>query len=305
MSPSNKCIRQTTSVPITKTPSDPEQPVKTKLHPIQRPESATKGRDFENISMHIRTKSSLKTLYFGVLLSVLCYSTPLFAQGSLRDRVVMAVDASQATAIPGNVHPLARAEFDQGRVDPSMAMHVTMTFKMTPAQQADLDALLAAQQQRGSPDYHRWLTPEQYGSRFGLSQGDIDKVSGWLQSAGFQVEGVPASRNMITFKGTAQQVESALHTEMHRYVVDGKAHFANAGEPSVPAALADVVSVFRGLNNFQLKPRALRMSPRFTSGVSGNHFVAPPDFATIYDVTPLYQHGLYGDGAENCCGGPK
>jgi subtilase family serine protease len=285
-------------VPITNTPSDPKQPVKTELHPIQRPESATKGRDFENISMHIRTKSSLKTLYFGVLLSVLCYSTPLFAQGSLRDRVVMAVDTSQATAIPGNVHPLARSEFDQGRVDSSMAMHVTMTFKMTPAQQADLDALLAAQQQRGSPDYHRWLTPEQYGSRFGLSQGDIDKVSGWLQSAGFQVEGVPASRNMITFKGTAQRVESALHTEMHRYVVDGKAHFANAGEPSVPAALADVVSVFRGLNNFQLKPRALRMSPRFTSSVSGNHFVAPPDFATIYDVTPLYQMGFTGTGQK-------
>ena len=230
-----------------------------------------------------------------VLISVLCLSETLFAQGLLRDRVVQAVDTAQMTAVKGNVHPLARAEFDQGRVDPSMAMHVTMTFKMTAAQQADLNALLAAQQQRGSPDYQRWLTPEQFGARFGLSQGDINKVTGWLEGQGFHVENVPASRNMITFSGTAQQVESALHTEMHRYVVNGKAHFANAGEPSIPAALADVASGFRGLNNFQWKPRTVRMNPRFTSGISGNHFLTPPDFATIYDVNPLYGRGLHGE----------
>ena len=213
--------------------------------------------------------------------------------------MAQAVDTSQVTEVKGNMHPMARPEFDQGRVDPSMPMRVTMTFKMTAAQQADLDALLAAQQQRGSPDYQRWLTPEQFGSRFGLSQGDINKVTGWLESERFHIEGVPASRNMIAFSGTAQQVESALYTEMHRYVVNGKEHYANASEPSVPAALSDVVSGFRGMNNFQLKPRVLRkMSPKFTSGISGNHFITPPDFATIYDVNPLYQRGIDGTGQK-------
>ena len=248
--------------------------------------------------MHTKKKGSLKALYFGVLLGLLCYSRPLLAQGPLKDRVLRAVDTSQMTVIRGNVHPSARPESDQGRVDPAMPMQVTMTFKMTPAQQADLDALLEAQQERGSPDYHRWLTPEQYGGRFGLSRGDINKVMGWLESAGFHVESVPASQNMITFKGTAQQVESALRTEMHRYAVGGEKHFANATEPSVPAALADVVLGFSGLNNFQLKPRMLRVSPRFTSIVSGNHFITPPDFATIYDLTPLYNNGLTGTGQK-------
>jgi subtilase family serine protease len=237
----------------------------------------------------------LNVLSFSVLLSLLCLSESVLAQGPLKDRVIQAVDTSQVTAVRGNVHPLARPEFDQGRVDPSMPMRATMTFKMTAAQQADLDALLAGQQERGSPDYQRWLTPEQFGSRFGLSQGDINKVTGWLESQGFHVENVPASRNMITFSGTAQQVESALRTEMHRYVVDGKAHYANGSDPSVPAALAEVVLGFRSLNNFQLKPRALRkMNPKFTSSVSGFHFITPPDFATIYDVNPLYQQGITG-----------
>jgi subtilase family serine protease len=239
-------------------------------------------------------------LVFRVLLVLLCLSEALFGQVPLKDRVVRAVDTSQLTAVEGNVHPLARAEFDQGRVEASMPMRVTMTFKMTAAQQADLDALLAAQQQRGSADYQRWLTPEEYGSRFGLSQGDINKVTGWLENAGFQVEGVPASRNMITFSGTAAQVEAALHMEMHRYIVDGKPHFANAGEPSLPAALADVVSGFRSLHNFQMKPRVLKrtMNPKFTSGQTGNHFITPLDFATIYDVTPLYQRGITGTGQK-------
>ena len=175
---------------------------------------------------------------------------------------------------------------------------MTLTLRSTPAQSAALRELLDRQQDPASPDLHRWLTPEQYGSRFGLNQGDISKVTAWLESAGFHVEGVPASQNMITFRGTAQQVESALHTEMHRYVVKGERHFANAGEPSVPAALSDIVMGFQGLNNFQLKPRTLRMSPRFTSSVSGNHFITPADFATIYDVTPLYQGGFTGTGQK-------
>jgi subtilase family serine protease len=210
---------------------------------------------------------------------------------------VQAVDASQMAIVAGNVHPLARLQFDQGRVEPSMPMRVTMAFKMTTAQQADLDALLASQQDRGSPDYQRWLTPEQFGSRFGLSQGDINKVAGWLESQGFQVETMPASRNMIAFRGAAQQVESALHTEMHRYVVNGKTHFANSSNPSIPAALTNVVLGIRGLNNFQLKPQLVRkVNPKFTSGQTGNHFITPPDFATIYSVNQLYTQGFTGAG---------
>lgn len=229
-----------------------------------------------------------------VLCSLFWLSECLLAQTPPKDRVLRAVDVSEITPLAGNVGPLARPEFDQGRVEATMPMRVTMAFKMTAAQQADLNALLAAQQERGSPDYQRWLTPEQFGSRFGLSAGDIGKVTAWLEGEGFHVENVPPSRNMISFSGTAQQIQSALHTEIHRYIVDGKTHYANASDPSIPTALMDIVLGFRGLNNFQLKPRAL--NPKFTSSVSGNHFITPPDFATIYDVAPLYQQGLTGSG---------
>lgn len=180
-----------------------------------------------------------------------------------------------------------------------MPMRVTLVFKMSAAQQADLDALLAGQQDRGSPDYQRWLTPEQYGSRFGLSPSDINKVTGWLESEGLQVDSIPASQNAIVVRGPAQRVAAALHTEIHQYLVNGKTQFANSGSPSVPAALTDVISGIRGLNNFALKPQLVRkISPKFTSGMTGNHFIAPSDFATIYQLNSLYQQGINGTGQK-------
>ena len=38
------------------------------------------------------------------------------------------------------------------------------------------------------------------------------------------------------------------------------------------------------------------MKPNFTSHVSGNHFLAPADFATIYNLKPLWDAGLDGTG---------
>lgn len=242
--------------------------------------------------------TSLCALCFTVPLGLLLISESLSGQ-TPKDRIVQAVDKSQATLLNGNVHPLARPQYDQGRVDSAMPMRVTFIFNMSAAQQADLDALLASQQDRGSPDYQRWLTPEQYGSRFGLSQGDINKVTGWLESEGLQVDSIPASQNAIVVRGSAQQVGAALDTEIHRYLVNGKAQFGNSSSPSVPAALAGVISGIRGLNNFALKPRLVRAtSPRFTSGITGNHFITPPDFATIYQLNSLYQQGINGTGQK-------
>jgi len=246
----------------------------------------------------MQTKATSLVTYFSALLILLFMSESLSGQ-TPKDRIVEAVDKSQATVLNGNVHPMARPQYDQGRVESSMPMRVTLAFTMSAAQQADLDALLARQQDRGSPDYQRWLTPEQYGSRFGLTQGDINKVTGWLESEGLQVESIPASQNAIVARGSAQQVAAALHTEIHRYVINGKAQFANSSSPSVPAALADVIAGIRGLNNFALKPRLVRkISPKFTSGVTGNHFVTPPDFATIYGLNSLYQQGINGTGQK-------
>lgn len=230
-------------------------------------------------------------------------STLCLAQSPV-DRLTAPIESGPTVPLKGNLHGGARPEFDQGRVDGGMEMQaVSLVFKPSPAQQSALDQLLAQQQDRMSPNYHKWLTPAQFGDRFGLSKSDLGKVISWLQSQGFTVTRIANSRNEVFFSGTAAQVESAFHTEIHNYLVNGEMHFANATEPSVPAALSGVALAIRNLHNFEPKPRArLRgvpaseVSPHFTSSISGDHFLAPDDFATIYNVQGLYAAGIDGTG---------
>ncbi|MGB2605526.1 MAG: S53 family peptidase, partial [Candidatus Sulfotelmatobacter sp.] len=201
---------------------------------------------------------------------------------------------------------MARAEFDQGRADGSRVLSaVSLIFKPSAAQQRALNTLLAQQQDLTSANYHKWLTPAQFADRFGVSQNDINKVVAWLQSQGLTVTRIANGRNQIFIEGTIAQIESTFHTEIHNYLVDGELHYANSTEPAVPAALAGVVLAVHNLHNFQPKPRAVMRKisqsvtdPNFTSYISGDHFVAPGDFATIYDVAPLYSGGTDGTGQK-------
>jgi uncharacterized protein (TIGR03437 family) len=215
-------------------------------------------------------------------------------------RVSGPIEASREVVLKEHVHPLARSEFDRGAADAAMRLdYVTMVLKPTAAQQSDLETLLIRQQDRSSADYHKWLTPEQFADRFGLAASDIAAIGSWIEAQGLRVEDTARGRNWIAFSGTVAQIQRAFHTEIHRFLVDGKARYANATNPSVPAALADVVHFFRGLDDFEPEPPAgirndTPFDPSYTS-TTGAHSMAPDDFAAIYDLTPLYQNGIYGD----------
>ena len=212
------------------------------------------------------------------------------------DRIQGELNAGPRVPIPGNTHGLARPEFDLGRVESDIPLpRVSLEFHPSPAQQQELNQFLADLGNRKSPNYHKYLTPDQFADRFGMSQNDIKKVTAWLESQGFTNISVAKVRNTIWFDGTVRQIEAAFSMEMHSYVVDGVVHLANANAPSVPAAMAGSVLMVGHLNNFSPRPR-VKARPNFTSYVSGNHFLSPDDFATIYDLNKLYSAGTTGSG---------
>ncbi len=231
---------------------------------------------------------------FALFSLLLCLpAAAIYAQA---DRIHGAIDASHTTPLRASVHAAARPENDRGAVEESFLLpDITLLFKPSTAQQQALEQLLAQQQDPTSPNYHNWLTPDQYADRFGASVNDMAKVNTWLKSQGFTITNTARGRNWMSFSGTAQQVKSAFHTEIHRYSVNGETHYANASDPSIPSALADVVSSIRGLNDFRMHPRLRTPVSQTTSG-NGVHHLAPDDFATIYDVAPLYQAGVDGTG---------
>ncbi|MGA8345791.1 MAG: protease pro-enzyme activation domain-containing protein [Candidatus Sulfotelmatobacter sp.] len=226
--------------------------------------------------------------------------------------ITQAVDATQVTILKGNTHPLARLQFDRGAAPANLPMQrMLLVLKRSPEQESALRKLVDEQQDKASPNYHKWLTPEQFGKRFGPTDSDLQTVSAWLQSFGFQVAAVSKGRTVIEFSGSASQVREAFHTAIHKYEIHGEAHWANASDPSIPAALAAVVKGVVSLHNFPRHPHStvhgtpVRATPRqtallpwftFTPQQTTYYGLGPTDFATIYNVLPLWNAGIDGTG---------
>jgi pseudomonalisin len=218
-----------------------------------------------------------------------------------RDRIVEPVVESDLVTLAGNTHPLARAQDDRGAIDQETRLErMVLVLQPDAAKQQELDALVEAQQEPGSGVYHQWLTPAEYGSRFGASAGDVARVCAWLASHGFVVETIPAGQRLVLFSGTAGQVEETFHTEMHRYVVDGQRHIANTEDPQIPAALAPVIAGILSMHDFRRSSatRLVRAIARPENSQGSTHYLLPADYATIYDLDPLYGAGKTGTGVS-------
>jgi subtilase family serine protease len=226
-------------------------------------------------------------------------------------RVTDQVDDTNRTVLRGNVHPKARAEFDQGAVaDAQPLTRILLLLQRSAEQEATLRQLMEQQQAKNSPNYHAWLTPDQFGKQFGPADADVQAVTDWLTSHGFQNIKVAKGKTVVEFSGNVGQVRNAFATEIHKYNVKGEEHFANVSDPQLPAALAPVVRGLVALHNFRPKPMVHSLGtiqrnsqtgevrPAFTfTDVNGTfNAVGPADFAKIYNVPATVNGNLAGQG---------
>jgi len=250
----------------------------------------------------VRTRT-IPTLAMAALIFLLSGCALALAQAA-PDRVTREINLQSVVSLAGSVNPRTATKYDIGIVSTGTKVNgMTLYFKPSADQKSELDALVKAQQTPGSASYHKWLTPAEYASRFGLSDNDLARVKSWLEQQGFSVDRVSNSRNAISFSGTAGQVESAFQTEIHNYKIDNLTHFANALPISVPTALSSVVQSVRNLDDFRPKPhvrfrtaQSSKVSPSFTSSQSGSHYLTPKDVATVYDINAAYNSGYTGTG---------
>ena len=234
-----------------------------------------------------------------LLVAFTCLGLSSFAGGqTAQDRITQSINMQQVVKLHDRLSVLDSAT-DLGPLNPNTVFdRMVLVLKPSAAQQQDLNTLVQSQQEKGSANYHQWLTPQQYGERFGASQNDINKITAWLQAQGFHVDKVPNSRRWIVFSGTSGQVEQTFHTQLHTYTVKGEHHIANASVTSIPQALSPVVGGILSLHNFFSKPDipAIRKHAPNTTLSNGSYALSPADFATIYDVNPVYKSGTTGAG---------
>jgi hypothetical protein len=228
-------------------------------------------------------------------------------------QITAAVDNNDRVVLSGTIHKSLQRAMDLGPADPSiMARHVTLVLSRTADRQAALDQYLSDVQNTRSLQYHRWLTPAEYGIRFGASQDDVQNITAWLQSQGFSVEKVSPATNMIFFAGSVGEIQAAFSTTIHSISLDGERHLTALSEPQLPRALAPAIKGLVGLDDFHPRPLVQpgppatfnaskhRIEPDFTLFSSGTPYlyVDPSDAATIYNtpnasLNPNYKGTTY------------
>jgi subtilase family serine protease len=245
------------------------------------------------------------------LIFVFLTSNVIFAQGA-KPVLTEPVDESNLVRLAGNTLPAPLAQIDRGAVADSMALnHLLLTLKRPAEAQFRLQRELDAMHDPASPRYHHWLTTTELGERFGLASQDTKVLRHWLESHGFIVNRIYQNGLLIDFSGNAGQVRAAFHTEIHNLVLpNGEKHIANISDPQIPAALAPGVEGVASLHDFFPKPHRIDRGsltyspdsqtwhPHFTLPYKGTtyHVVAPFDFATIYNLLPLWKRGITGKG---------
>jgi subtilase family serine protease len=261
----------------------------------------------------------LKAFSLVVLVPALLCSTALLAQHStVSPRITTDVNEQSLATLKGNVPRLARAEFDQGEASASTQLtHMRLVLSRSSEQQAALDAYLAQLQDKSSPNYHKWLTPEQFGQLYGPADSDIAALVAWLESHGFQVDPIAPGRTNIAFSGSVSQAEEAFHTSIHSYQAGDRQFFSNTADPQIPSALAPVVMGVAHLNTLRPRPHSAHGNPgrinsetkrlepanatspnlTFGSGTNSNPYLlylVPADAATIYDTPNSFNANFAG-----------
>jgi hypothetical protein len=213
-----------------------------------------------------------------------------------RPLITGSVVETNLVRLVGNVRPEANTANDLGRVPDSFAMdHMFVQLQRPATEEAALRQLIDQLHDPNSPNFHRWLTPDQFGAQFGPAASDVQQVTNWLQGRGFRVNLVYPSGMIIDFSGDAGQVAAAFRTEIHNVAARGTTLFANVTNPQVPAALAPVIAGIVGLNNFTPRPNHKKRSDYTFSGCGANCYtVTPPDLATIYNFNPVFTSGNTG-----------
>ncbi len=244
-----------------------------------------------------------------LITAAICLASSTASAQGRRRMVTERSDENNRVTLRGNTRSEANSQNDRERVPDGMRIdHMMLLMQRSPEAEEALGTYINQLHDKHSPNFHKWLSPSEFGQKYGPAAEDIDAVTAWLKSNGFEVNLVYPSGMLIDFSGTAGQIRQALRTEIHSLNVNGISHIANMSDPSIPAAFAAAVKGVVSLNDFRPHPMMKKVHPAFTFGpncgfltglrdlTTNCEALMPADLETIYNINPLLTAGVTGKG---------
>jgi subtilase family serine protease len=191
----------------------------------------------------------------GVLLLLVCVLTSTSAWAQIH---TAATDHAPA-AVSLRDTPMARSRTPMevvsgtaqliGRYNPQSKLR--LTFGLNPPKLAEEEKFLAELQDNNSPNFHKYLTPEQWNARFAPSAHDEQAIVDWLTANGMTVTQRYPNRLVVDAEASSEVIEKAFAIQLNSYKVGADTEFSNDRDPVIPSHLVGILHSVGGLNSIQ------------------------------------------------------
>ena len=195
-----------------------------------------------------RPRRSRKGLFvtIGVVLAVIVAGTA-YAMHDKGSKAPVAGGGSGGTSNDGGTSwappSWATKANDVGPADPSTV--VTGTVYFAKASKEGAAEYAASVGTPGSPDYHKFLTPEEFHTKFASHANASQAVSQWVQQAGMKV--LAQDSESVQVSTTIAKVEQTLGIKIDRFKHSGQTDLSPTSQPKYPSDVGDYVASVTGL----------------------------------------------------------
>jgi len=170
--------------------------------------------------------------------------------------VVFSAGAGESQTVSGHVPAAVARSQSTGRVPADSELHLAIGLPLR--NRAGLTNLLQRLYDPASPDFHHFLSAEQFAEQFGPTREDYQALTDYVQAGGLKVAGTHSNRALLDVSGSVSNIETLLHLKLHFYPhpTESRDFFAPDTDPKIDAAVP--VLHISGLDNY-LRPRPMSL----------------------------------------------
>jgi subtilase family serine protease len=227
-----------------------------------------------------------------VVVSLLVIAVSLLAM-----RVAVRADQNSRLILSGQEVPLIQQAHLVQNTNPTQQLNLSIGMQVR--NPSDLDNLLSEIYDPNSPQYHQYLTPDQFDQLFAPTTDQVQQVISYLQSQGMTITSVAPNNLLIDATATVSQVQQAFSVQINTYQAGNHTFYANTASPSVPTSISQLITSIGGLDNsvqyHPLYQRVIKHMQKHGAALATPSGFGPKDLSGAYNATPLQNAGILGD----------